>query len=124
VVDARPDRRASARVADRVICDRPYADDYFVQHEPVHLRAIGRKAQGATTHGEWIGLLRLSGRGAERVRTELAAMRSSGELGRAQLPQLLERILAGGQPIRVHYIAGGWLDIDDAFDLARARNMV
>jgi phosphoenolpyruvate phosphomutase len=123
VVDARPERRASARIADRVVCDRPYGDDYFARREPVFLRSIGRKAEGEA-HGEWIGLALLSARGAERLRAEIAALRASGDLARAQLPQLFDRIVGSGQAIRVHYIAGGWLDIDDAFDLARARNLV
>jgi hypothetical protein len=32
------------------------------------------------------------------------------------------RLLGSGHRIGVRYVLGNWLDVDDAFDLARARN--
>ena len=61
-------------------------------------------------------------RGAALVAAELEAMRADGSLARASLLEMLSRLIAAGHPIGVVYVLGGWLDVDDAFDLARARN--
>ena len=49
-------------------------------------------------------------------------MRGAGSLERASLLDLLSRLLAAGHAVGVVYALGNWLDVDDAFDLARARN--
>ena len=41
-----------------------------------------------------------------------------------RLPDLLNRLVAGGHRVRVQYITGHWLDVDDSFDLAKARNFL
>jgi phosphoenolpyruvate phosphomutase len=75
-------------------------------------------------HGEWIGLAKFSARGAALLRAELEAMRGDGSLGRASLLEVFGRLLAAGRPIGVVYVLGGWLDVDDAFGLASARNFL
>ena len=52
----------------------------------------------------------------------LEAMDADGSLGQASLLDMLSRLIAAGHRIGVAYVLGGWLDVDDAFDLARARN--
>ncbi len=52
------------------------------------------------------------------------AMEREGSLGRGDVPCLLNRLVAAGHPVRVRYITGQWLDIDDALDRARARNLL
>jgi ABC-type branched-subunit amino acid transport system ATPase component len=71
--------------------------------------------------GEWIGLAKLSGGGARTVRDALGRLRASGRLTRASLVDLLADLLAAEHRISVVYVGGHWLDVDDAFDLARAR---
>ena len=55
---------------------------------------------------------------------ELEAMHSDGTLQSADLATLFARLAAGGNAPRVHYVAGHWLDVNDAFDLARARDFL
>jgi phosphoenolpyruvate phosphomutase len=123
-VDARGSRRLDdpERVTDLVGCSRPHTGDYLEDEPPVWLTRIGNDVPPDQVHGEWIGLAVLSGRGAALARAELAAMGADGTLGRASLLDLFSRLARGGQPIEVVYILGDWLDVDDAFDLARARN--
>jgi phosphoenolpyruvate phosphomutase len=124
-VDALPRNRADVdaeRVSDLVGCSRRYTGDYLEEEQPVWLRRIGNDLPPAQADGEWIGLAKLSARGAALVRTELEAMRADGSLARASLLEMLSRLIAAGHPIGVVYVLGGWLDVDDAFDLARARN--
>ncbi len=52
------------------------------------------------------------------------AMERDGSLGKGDAPCLLDRLVGAGQPVRVRPITGRWLDIDDAPDLARARNLL
>ncbi len=68
--------------------------------------------------------MKLSGRGAKLVRRELGAMRRDGSLDRANMPDLLNRLVADGNRVQVQYITGHWLDVDDSFDLAKARNFL
>ena len=62
--------------------------------------------------------------GSELIRAELEAMHSDGTLQSADLATLFARLAAGGNAPRVHYVAGHWLDVNDAFDLARARDFL
>jgi phosphoenolpyruvate phosphomutase len=126
VADARwesPGHRAPDRLVDGVKCARPFTGSYL-DEGPVALRAIAPDLPGQETDGEFIGLIKLSAKGAEPMRAELEAMRADGTLAKAALPHLLMRLIEKGVPIGVLYITGHWLDIDDAFDLAKARNLM
>jgi phosphoenolpyruvate phosphomutase len=126
-VDALPRERADAdphRVCDRVTCSRPYTGNYLDEEEPVRLRRIANDLAPHDAHGEWMGLAKLTARGSALVRAELEAMRTDGTLQRASLLDLFSRLLAAGHEIPVVYALGNWLDVDDAFDLARARNFL
>jgi phosphoenolpyruvate phosphomutase len=122
VVDARwSDRRKQA--ADLAACSAPFTGSYL-DDDSVLLRRVGPDLPPEAAHGEWIGLVKLSARGSERVRAELEAMRADGSLAWAGVPDLLNRLIAAGERIGVVYVAGHWLDVNDAFDLAKARNFL
>ncbi len=112
------------RLLDLVSCSRKFTGNYLLEREPVSLTRIGNDLPAAEVDGEWIGLARLSPRGSELVRGEIEAMRADGVLGEASLLDLFARLLAKGEVISVVYIAGNWLDVDDVFDLAEARNFL
>ncbi|MGH6953505.1 MAG: phosphoenolpyruvate mutase, partial [Alphaproteobacteria bacterium] len=114
---------AADRAGDFVLCSRPFTADYL-EEDPVSLVRIGDALRPGEQHGEWIGLAKLTARGARLVRAELAAMRADGSLARADLPDLFARLLAKGEPVAVAYISGHWLDVNDTFDLATARNFL
>ncbi len=124
-VDALRQRAQAARGAhsahprDLVRADKPFSTSYL-DDAPATLQEIGGVAPGLST-GEWIGLLRLSPRGAELVRAELDAMRVDGSAAQADMPALLAR-LSARHPVAIHYITGHWLDVDTVTDLADARN--
>ena len=115
------------RTADLVACSRPFTGDYL-EEDPVRLVFAGdglRPDEVAhEIHGEWIGLAKLSAAGSRRVRAELAAMERDGSLEGAGLPALFQRLIDAGEDVRVVYSAGHWLDVNDAFDLAKARNFL
>ncbi len=109
----------SAHPRDLVRADKPFSTGYL-DDAPATLQEIGGVAPARST-GEWIGLMRLSPRGAELVRAELDAMRADGSAAQADMPALLAR-LSARHPVAVHYITGHWLDVDTVTDLADARN--
>ncbi len=124
VVDARwrEQRRSMPKhTADLVSCSIPYSDDYL-DDRPVELLRVDAAMAEDDADGEWIGLLRLTPSGTELVREEIAAMEADGTLGEASIPDLLNRLIERGTHPRVVYVTGHWLDVNDAFDLARARN--
>ena len=132
VIDARwrgDGHRSVGRQVDLASCSRAFTGEYL-DEEPILLTALHTRDGGSEDKsedepsGEFIGLIKLSTKGAETVKRELAAMKSEGVLDTADLPSLLNRLIASGEPIEVLYVTGHWLDVDDAFDLAKARNVV
>jgi phosphoenolpyruvate phosphomutase len=105
---------------DLVAADRPFSGSYL-DEEPVHLRSMSADLPRGEISGEWMGLARLSARGAALVRHEIAAIEAEGLLEQADLPLLFSR-LAKKHPVIVHYFTGHWLDVDTLQDLANARN--
>ncbi len=114
---------APGRSRDLVACSRSYSGHYL-DDESVTISQIGQLQKKAAPDGEWIGLAKLSGRGAARLRAEIDAMRAEGSLAAAGLPDLFARLVAAGEPVLVHYITGHWLDVNDTVDLASARNFL
>ena len=108
-----------AHPRDLVRATKPFSTRYL-DDAPATLLAIGGVAAERST-GEWIGLMRLSPRGAVLMRAELDAMRADGSAEQADMPALLSR-LSARHPVAVHYITGHWLDVDTAGDLDDARN--
>jgi len=109
---------------DLVRCSRPFSPS-FIEDDPVLFEGIVADANDADDCiGEWIGIARLSKKGAELVRKELEAMKSDGTLETADLATLFARLADAANAPHVHYVAGHWLDVNDAFDLARARDFL
>ena len=109
---------------DLVRCSRPFSPR-FIEDDPVLFEGIVADANDANDcTGEWIGIARLSKKGAELVRKELEAMKSDSMLETADLATLFGRLADAGSAPHVHYVAGHWLDVNDAFDLARARDFL
>jgi phosphoenolpyruvate phosphomutase len=119
-VDALWRERRTGQVRDLVAATQPFSADYL-DEEPARLEAIGPTLDEARVSGEWIGIVRFSPRGAELAREELARIEAEGALATADLPGFLTR-LAAREEVRVHYVTGHWLDVDDLADLAEARN--
>jgi len=78
------DRQTADRTRDLVGCSRPFSADYL-DDEPVMVREIGHELAEAGTHGEWIGLAKLSAHGAERVGRVLADLQAEGRLASANM---------------------------------------
>lgn len=116
--------RAENSGRDLVQCSRAFSPS-FIEDDPVLFENIvADESDADDCTGEWIGIARLTEKGADMVRAELEAMKGDGSLETADLATLFARLAANGKAPRVHYVAGHWLDVNDAFDLARARDFL
>ncbi len=97
----------------------------FIETEPVTFEGrVANESEADANTGEWIGLARLTPAGTARVRAEIEEMRNDGSVAGADMLALFARLAAKGDAPRIHYVAGHWLDVNDAFDLARARDFL
>ena len=109
---------------DLVRCSRAFTPS-FIEDDPVLFEGMVSNEDDADDRtGEWIGIARLSAAGARLVRAELEAMKDDGTLATADLATLFARLADAGNAPHVHYVAGHWLDVNDAFDLARAQDFL
>ena len=109
------------RTMDLATCSQAYTGDYF-DDEVSELTRLDSAMNEGEANGEWIGLAKFSAKGSELLRAELDNMKSDGSLAKASMNDLFNRLIDGGAKPQVVYITGNWLDVNDAFDLARARN--
>ncbi len=105
---------------DLVAADRPFSGDYL-DDAPAYLLSLSTAVPPDSLTGEWIGLARLSARGAAWVRDEIVLLEAEGLLESADLPLLFTRV-AAKHPVAIHYITAHWLDVNTLADLANARN--
>ncbi|MDH5749330.1 MAG: phosphoenolpyruvate mutase, partial [Rhodospirillales bacterium] len=110
-------------VRDLVSCSTPFSTGYL-DDQAVRLTGIGPDLADDAVSGEWIGLLKLSAKGSETVKGVLESMRADGTLQKASMIDLINRILKEGNTVSVVYVTGHWLDVDNAFDLAKAREFL
>jgi phosphoenolpyruvate phosphomutase len=101
---------------DLVECSAPYTRDSFKKN--VELRHVSSDRSGRTVHGEWMGFLKISERAQPTVRRLIDKL-SADDPG-ADLPDLLNALVADGHRVEVIYISGQWLDVDSLSDVARA----
>ncbi len=113
------DSDPGSRHRDLVQCSAPFQVDYL-QDAPVSLLRIAPDIAESDINGEWIGLALAREKGTASIRAAIATMRADGSLERAGLPGLFSRLMADGVEIGVVYVAGQWLDVDDAADLKAA----
>jgi phosphoenolpyruvate phosphomutase len=115
------ERRSDATgwVRDLARCSHPFSGDYL-DDQPVYLEKIGNELSPDEAHGEWIGVAKLSAAGSRVVRDEIDAMRADGTLPKASMLQLFQRLIDRGHAVRVIYVPGQWLDVDDAADVTNA----
>ena len=108
---------------DLVQGSRPFRTGYL-DDDAVHLKGMGRDIDAENVHGEWIGLAKLSAKGSDLVKAEIAAMRADGTVENADLTMLFARLIKSGADIRVLYVTGHWLDVDNATDLENAQKFL
>jgi phosphoenolpyruvate phosphomutase len=106
------------RAADYVSCTEPYSRHVFQRH--ILLTAAGERLDESQIHGEWTGLLRVSSAAIPAFRDAVAGLLKTPEGRMAKLHHLLDELVKRGNPIRVLFTNGHWLDVDSLDDLVAA----
>lgn len=117
------DPNPRSRTRDLVTCSEKFASSYL-GNEAVKLINIGHNISEDEIHGEWIGLAKFSETGTETLQKELKIMSTAGKLVKASMTDLFQSLTQSGNKIRVEYITGHWLDVDNKSDLLDAQKFL
>jgi phosphoenolpyruvate phosphomutase len=87
---------------------------------------IGNAVKPDQAHGEWIGLLYLKADKTEKLCKLLdhLAAEEPESLKKGDIPMLLNRLVAAGEPVSVVHTFGHWYDLDEQKDLLLASAQV
>lgn len=119
VVDGAWQQRAQPRnFADYIHASHPYTLQYG--EEEAELRDMGAHLKPERVHGEWIGLVKTSAQGSQKLQAALLELSTRPDFKKLRFDDLFRHLLAAGQTIRVLYITGHWLDVDNLEDLSAA----
>lgn len=107
-----------SRTTDLVIADREHTREY--REDNIYVQSIGNDIDKAKVHGEWIGLAMFSARGAGILVETLDELSAAGRLGNMPMVSVFAELMKKGHKIKVEYIHGHWLDIDNLDDISDA----
>ena len=110
--------RQRGRYTDFVSCDCPYHKEYFEQQ--VTLRWMANDLNEDRIYGEWIGLLKVTAKGARSIYDVLDHLSGRNDFADLRMADLFNELIKAGSTVHVVYIRGHWLDIDDLHDLSEA----
>ena len=120
VVDSAYRGEASGHANDLAYCSA--FDDRSLYGQAAWLEHVTKEPhwQGKGAAGCWVGLMRVVGKGRCHVLEALETLRARPDFATLGMPHLLNALIAAEHPVRVMYIAGHWLDINNVVDLQRA----
>jgi phosphoenolpyruvate phosphomutase len=104
---------------DLIRASKPHSLNYTT--ESVWLEEMSPELAPSDTSGEWIGLMKTSPKGSTAIRESLTELAAREDFRALHLHDLFEHLIARGERIRVVYITGHWLDVDNLEDLALAQ---
>lgn len=107
-------------IRDAAFCSKPDDRSLFRQEVDLHRVETHGKHLGGRSSGRWIGMLRVAGEGRQWLLNGLQELRQRQDFPRLGMPDLLNHLVATGHPIKVLYINGHWLDVNNMEDLTRA----
>lgn len=120
VVDAGWEQRKPVGQVDYVTTTRPFSLKY--SEDDVMLKAMSADLPKAQINGEWIGLVKTTARGSVQLKQAIEELSQRADFNKLRFDDLFRHLLAQGTPIKVHFITGHWLDVDNAETLLEAQN--
>lgn len=117
VADANLERRCCGNQGDFIKATKLYSKEF--SEEPVFLKSIkfSELKKADQYNGEWIGLIKSNTAGSAIIKTELEVMLKQENFEKLKMPDLLSNLINKGIQIKVVYIDGHWLDVDNLKDL-------
>jgi len=114
------DRKACNGGEDLVRTSQPHTLSYT--EDKVWLEAMDPAMDKDAVNGEWIGLLKTSAKGTRLVAEALEDLSGRDDFNQLHLFDLFNHLVEKGVKIRVLFITGHWLDVDNLDDLSRAQS--
>ena len=105
-----------------MICDRKFTGNYLLEEKPAVLKSMHNKKLKNIT-GQWIGLLKTNSKGSRILKTQVQKLTKNKSFKKLGMPELFNSLIKNNIKVNVLYVAGQWLDVNDAFDLAEARKV-
>lgn len=106
------------RYREFIVCDQPYRRELL--HQRVFLKDIGTGIPKNKICGEWLGLFKVSDRGAEILRQTLEDLSKKPDFRTMRSADLFKELIRRDHPVNVVYVEGGWLDINTLVDFSQA----
>ena len=122
VVDALSQNKQMKKQKDLTVCDRKFTGNYLLEEKPASLKSMHNEYTNKIT-GQWIGLLKTNTKGSKIIKNQIIKLSKNKKFKNLTMPDLFNNLIKNKIKINVLYIAGQWLDVNDAFDLAEARKV-
>ena len=122
VVDALSQNKQKKKQKDLTVCDRKFTGNYLLEEKPASLKSMHNEYTNKIT-GQWIGLLKTNIKGSKIIKNQIIKLSKNKKFKNLTMPDLFNSLIKNKIKINVLYIAGQWLDVNDAFDLAEARKV-
>ncbi len=118
VVDSSPATTANGR--DLAWCNKPDRRSVFGRDVQLQRITSGDHGCSSPPSGRWVGMFRVRGAGREAVLETMEALKQRDDFSALGLPELLTELAATGHRIKVLYVHGHWLDVNNFEDLRLA----
>ena len=113
-------RRAPNGREDYVRSSQPFSLDY--REEDAFLEEMNPTIPQEAIDGEWIGLLKTTSQGAGCLKATLEMLSRSEAFAKMQLYDVFNEMLRQGVKVRILFVAGQWVDVDNLADLSQAQH--
>lgn len=104
---------------DYASTSRPYSIKY--NEDEVFLREMSPAMPPDRVDGEWIGLLKATPKGTTAIKSALEELAGRSDFRSLQLDDLFNHLVRAGHPVKVIFVTGHWLDVDNLEDLSQAQ---
>jgi len=115
VVDA--DVKNDGKKRDYVKCSRKYTNDFFNMN--IYLKEVVTTKDAMDMDGEWVGIVYVTEKGSELIKDTIKELSEHDYFKSLSITDMLN-ILSARHFVSVVYTKGGWIDVDDAYDIEKA----
>ena len=112
------DKTSYSRLDGFSECTDPHSRKAF--HTKIYLKQMGNQLPEDSTHGVWMGFLKVSAPALATVQDILEEMLASPANRHNRMDHLFQALLERNHSIRVLYTVGHWLDINSLDDVLQA----
>lgn len=105
---------------DFIIADKKYQETLL--GKTAFLKGMGSDLPSKSTCGEFIGLMKVSNKGAKKVKEAIEVLEKDSNFNDMDLTALFNYLIKKDK-VSIKYIKGSWLDIDTVIDLQSAGDL-